>query len=810
MALITGKKTFSTIIFLILFSFLIPASVNRDRNILLITLDTTRADHIGCYNGNLKFTPNIDRLADKGVVYENCYSHIPLTLPSHASILTGKHPFVINVRNNGWYALSKEHETIAGILKRKNYFTFAVISSYVLASKFGLARDFDVYDDSLNVGEAAVTQSSQIPAENVFNKFKILLNKTGKRNFFGWVHFYDPHTPYSPPEEYRKKFEKDPYLGEIAYMDHYIGKIVDLLKQKGILNKTIIIITGDHGEDKGEHGEFSHGIFCYDVTLRVPLIIWNSPGIKPGKRVKSRVMLTDIYHAVSDLAKTNSGKDQHSILLSLAKEDKGKERDLYFESLYANEQMGWSPLTGIISHEFKYISLPEPELYNLTTDPGESVNLITDKRDIAKALDRKLGEFYSRSSGINSSGKRELSEQDRDHLASLGYISSFKRSEKTIDPKTGVNYLNKLRSIRTAVSEGKLSRAERDLKKMFFSKERIDTIHAYEIFDALYRSKKDEKNLLKYREMAVQDFPDSIAFSNLLATSYFASGRLNDAETISRNILKKYKNTTQAIIMLGKIQSLKKNFVKALSEFRKAEVIEPMNFGIKRSIARVLRQMGRKSEALNILEKITGDVLFRRNPDNIKFLSNISLQLLNTGYAEKGLALMKELISFHPDEPQPYISFGTILSKTRRHKESLEYFSKALKLDSGNSLAFSKTGISKLMIFLQERDPGLLKEAYKNFTKAISINPRNAESFSGRGTVNIFLKNTGEAIRDLENALTLDPRQIDIYFNLGIVYLRSGDREKASKLLNECKKRFYKNLRPRQQKRLDNLIRESN
>lgn len=310
--------------------------------------------------------------------------------------------------------------------------------------------------------------------------------------------------------------------------------------------------------------------------------------------------------------------------------------------------------------------------------------------------------------------------------------------------------------------------------------------------------------------MAVRDFPDSIAFSDLLATSYFVSGRLSDAERVSRNILKKYKNSTQAIIMLGKIYNMKKDYVSALKEYRKAEVIEPMNFGIKRSIARVLRKMGRKTEAVEILEKLSGDIQFRSNKDNIEFLSDISMQLLNTGSPEKGLELMKQLISLHPDEPQPYISYGTILSKTGRQGESLKYFTEALKKDPRNSDALNKLGISKLMIFMQKREPSLLTEAYDSFTKAISINPLLAESFSGRGTIQIFLKNTGEAIKDLEKALKIDPGQIEVYFNLGIVYLRSGNREKAFELFNRCKKRFYNNMRPAQQKRLDNLIRESN
>jgi len=806
----SGRNSLLLFLFvLMVFSIPVLPAEKEGMNILLITLDTTRADHIGCYNDKIQFTPNIDKLGNEGIVYENCYSNIPITLPSHASILTGKHPFEINVRNNGWYSLGKEHRTITTLLKEKGYATFAVISSYVLTAKFGLARDFDVYDDSLNVGESDVTQSSQITAEKVYNKFLSQLNKTGNKKFFGWVHFYDPHAPYSPPGEFGIKFEKDPYLGEIAYMDKYIGKIINSLKQRKLLNKTIIIIAGDHGEDRGEHGEFSHAIFCYDVTLRVPLIIWNVPDLSAGKRVKNRVKLMDIFDSVSEMTTAGEREKYSSYLLSSAEKDKKGDRDLYFESLFAKEQMGWAPLTGIISDRFKYISLPVPELYDLESDPGELTNIFSKQTETARRLDKKLSAFYSSRSDINSSGRRELTKQDRDNLASLGYISSFKQSKKQIDPKKGVDYLNRLRSIRTAVSEGKLSEAESDLKRMFYSKDRIDTIHAYEIFDFLYRQKMDEKNLMKYREMAVRDFPNSLVFTDLLATSYFVLGRLDDAEKVSRDILKRFDNMTQAIIMLGKIQSIRKNYSSALSEFRKAEAIEPMNYAIKRSIARVLRQMGRKGEAIKILEKISGDIQFRKNPDNIEFLSDISLQLLNTGSAEKGLALLKELMSLYPGSPSVYVSYGHLLAKMSRHSEALKYYGTAIEKDPLYAPSYNKSGVSKLMLFMEKKDPAFLTSAVENFSKAISLDPELAESYSGRGTANIFLKNTEGAISDLENALRVDPGLLDAYFNLGIMYLRSGRKNKANEVFLKCREKFYRTLKPAEQRRLDNLIRES-
>ncbi|MCK5005435.1 MAG: tetratricopeptide repeat protein, partial [Candidatus Aminicenantes bacterium] len=505
-----------------------------------------------------------------------------------------------------------------------------------------------------------------------------------------------------------------------------------------------------------------------------------------------------------------SGNEDHPFLLSSAKRLTNDNRDLYFESLYAKEHMGWSPLTGIISNEFKYISLPEPELYDLKNDPGETENLFSRKKNIAEMLDKKLSLFYSKKTGINTSGKRELSESDREHLASLGYISSFKKSSKKIDPKAGIKYLARLRDIRADVSRGKIASAEKELKKLFFSRDRIDTIHAYEVFDALYRKKGDNENLLKFRELAVKDFPESQEFTDLLANSYFAEHRFNDAERVCEDILHRNERNTQAIIMLGKIQVKTGNFSEALFMFNKAEKIEPMNFSIKRNIALVLRMMKRNPEAIIILDKISGNKEFRSNPDNIKLLSDLSMQLLNTGAGAKALSLLKELISLHPDDPSVYTSYGHILSKMRKHSEALNYYRIALKKNPDHAPAHNKSGVSYLMLFMEKRDSELLTTAAGNFSKAISLDPELAESYSGRGTANIFLKNMDQAEKDLEIALKLNPGLLDVYFNLGIIYMRSGLKEKANKVFNECKKRFYPTLRPAQKKRLDNLIRESN
>jgi len=244
-------------------------------NVLIITLDTTRADHIGAYGCKSAQTPNIDRLAGEGTIFRNCYALIPMTLPSHCTLFTGRYPMAHNVRNNAKYFLNNSEFTLAEALHAKKYQTYAVIAAFVLLSKFGLQQGFDIYDDILNPHELAHNFKSEIPAQEVYEKFSGWLAKNSSQNFFAWVHFYDAHDPYNPPAAFAKRFANNPlgrYDGEIAYVDMYVGKIIDDLRDRGLLEKTLLLIVGDHGEAFGEHQEHGHAIFCYEENLKVPLI----------------------------------------------------------------------------------------------------------------------------------------------------------------------------------------------------------------------------------------------------------------------------------------------------------------------------------------------------------------------------------------------------------------------------------------------------------------------------------------------------------------------------------------------------------
>ena len=278
---------------------------NPRSNVLLITMDTTRADRLGSSGYPAASTPNLDSLAGSGVSFADAYSPVPLTLPAHCTILSGLYPLAHKVRNNGNYSLPGQVTTLAEMLGRRGYQTSAFVSSFVLDSRFGLGRGFSVYDDDFASG-GAKTYRSERNADAVLAAFSRWLAGRAQGRFFSWVHFFDPHAPYDPPEPYRQRFAGSLYDGEIAFMDHAIGGIMALLKEKGLLADTLVVVAGDHGEAFGEHGEFGHQVFCYGENLRVPLI-FNAPGHLPKNlRLRQAACLTDILPTILDFLQARS------------------------------------------------------------------------------------------------------------------------------------------------------------------------------------------------------------------------------------------------------------------------------------------------------------------------------------------------------------------------------------------------------------------------------------------------------------------------------------------------------------------------
>lgn len=398
---------------------------NKPINLLLITLDTTRADRLGCYGYQRALTPTLDRLAKRSVVFERAYCPVPLTLPSHASILTGLYPPEHGLRNNGQGALPSGLPTLATELQAAGYETGAFVAAFVLEKKFGLSRGFSTYDDDLSRADESLHGHHRYRAANhVIDAALDWIRPRTKKPFFSWIHLFDPHYPYlTHANRFGNKFAGQPYDAELAYVDTELGRLIASLDQSGVLDQTAIVIVGDHGESLGEHGERSHSMTVYDATLRVPLLISVPGGSRPGHRVTEPVSLVDLCPTVLDCLglkpiSSISGRSLRTALLG----EPISPQACYAETDEPYQVAHWSPLRALVTSQWKYIRSPKAELYDLLQDPHELHNLAMQQPERLQELEKQLAEWEQRMLQLSAENVA-LSEQERRTLSSLGYAA---------------------------------------------------------------------------------------------------------------------------------------------------------------------------------------------------------------------------------------------------------------------------------------------------------------------------------------------------------------------------------------------------
>ena len=375
-------------------------SLRAGPNLVLVTLDTLRADRLGSYGYEAAETPHLDRLAAEGVRFEQVLSPVPATLPAHASILTGQNPYRHKVRDNGTFQLQEDALTLAEILDDAGYATAGFIAAFVLDAQFGIAQGFGEYTD---FGDQEVAETPS-PFPNVERKggevveeaVEWLHERTGP--FFAWVHLYDPHDPYAPPEPYRSRYLQRPYDGEIAYTDEVVGRLLAGLEAAGHDRDTLVVIVADHGEGLGDHGESMHGFFVYDTTVLVPLILWAKDALPAGLVVEGQARLIDLLPTVlalidvPDPAPTSrDGVD----LRALIADPDAPGHAAYSEAFLPLLLFGWSELRALRADGYKYIAAPRPELYDLRADPGETENLLTAEPRLAATMRANLEELVA-------------------------------------------------------------------------------------------------------------------------------------------------------------------------------------------------------------------------------------------------------------------------------------------------------------------------------------------------------------------------------------------------------------------------------
>ena len=540
-------------------------------NVLLVTLDTTRADHIGVY-GKLRtqrLTPNIDRLARRGVVFTRAFSHNPMTLPAHANILTGHTPLYHGVADNNGFRLDRRFLTLAERLREGGFATAAFVSSFVLGREFGLDQGFDLYHEPL-------TRDTFLAAESVATAQRWIAGQ--QEPWFCWLHLWDPHFPYAPPAPFAERFRADPYSGEIAYVDAELGKLFSHLEKSGGLDSTLLVITGDHGEALGEHGEQEHGFFAYNSTIHVPLIIC-LPGVK-SRTVPDLVSHIDIFPTVCDaLGIVPPAGLVGRTLLPLLGGGTEEERPVYIESKGPYLSKGWAPLEGFIAGGMKYIDLPVKELYDLEHDFSEARNIISSRP--LSALNGALAALKEKMAGTETAAARmTLSTQATRKLRSFGYLAGMVNEKKTAftradDLKTLLPIQNMLRTANQLFNEKKYHAARELYEQVLASKP--DDIGSYaHLADTLHFLRQPQEAVAALRR-GLEKKPDSLVLKAKLGVFLTEVDSPEAAVALLRDVLAADAGHGENWNYLGVALFRLKRFAQAQEAFDRSLALDPGN-----------------------------------------------------------------------------------------------------------------------------------------------------------------------------------------------------------------------------------------
>ena len=552
-------------------------------NVILITVDTLRADHVGAYGAKDVQTPTMDALARDGLQYDWSFSQVPLTLPSHAVILTGTYPFQNGVRDFTDPPLAPRFRTATQAFHSAGYATVAVVSSFILDRSFGLARGFDFYDDTFSARSFQQKDLGLVDrrAEDSVSRALAWLEKTPKRPFFLWLHLYDPHSPYDPPEPYRTQFSSRPYDGEIAYADHELGRLTAWLKTKRLYDNSLIVLVSDHGESLGEHGEQEHGFFLYDATIRVPLIV--KPPVRSAIRpshVSLPVETVAIAPTLVSLAGIHDEIEKQFQQKALPRETAptpDTSHTTYSETFYPFSSFGWSPLHALQTSRFHYVDAPHPELYDILADPGEMTNLATQQPAIVATLKEKLKTRLDTNPfhGSPASGHR-LSAEGAEQLRSLGYMAyrapESGNSSALPDPKDKIAEFNAILQASDAFRANDFERGERLLRPIREKDPKMYVI-PYMLGEAALRQGKSEQAKTQLQE-AVKLAPDFDQAMTALALALHAEGDNAGAQHWLNEALKRNSENYRAWYELGAIQRTSDPSA-AANAFSKALAIQP-------------------------------------------------------------------------------------------------------------------------------------------------------------------------------------------------------------------------------------------
>jgi choline-sulfatase len=642
--------------------------------VIVVSIDTLRADHLPAYGYRNVDTPNLDRFRRDAILFENAYAHVPLTLPSHVSMLTGELPPDHGVRNNIGYAFDAAHQpTIPSLLHSHGYATGAAVSAYVLRGGTGLRGAFDFYDDAVEANPGEAQGEVQRPGGITEAIAARWIEQHAAQPFFFLLHIYEPHAPYVPPEPYRSRFAS-PYDGEIATADGIVGRFFDELKAKQIYDRAIIIVMSDHGEGLSQHGEAEHGIFLYREDLHVPLMLKLPGGIRANQTVRAPAGLIDVFPTIASLLNVEPPSLPGRSLLDLEKQP---ARSLYAESLYPRIHLGWSELRSLINDRYQFIKAPRPELYDLGDDAAERTNLVASQRRVYSAMRQELDRYGNE---FNAPGRIDPEEAKK--LAALGYLGSAAPATGAprIDPKDGIDQLVAISRADALAREGHADAAISAYTALLQKNPRFTDAWNH-LGDTMERAGRYEDAAAAYRK-AIEITPELAGELTLrLATVLMRLGRFDDAQRHAQYAEK--TNLASAKLLEAKIAIARGDVVAGAREATAARSDASTEPAAIVLLARIAEQQNRLEDAAALI----GEVDRLRAERHLARVEELDLVrgglLARLGRYEEAVAAFTSEIRDFPGDKQAYAELALVHAAAGQHGKARAALQSMLKANPG-------------------------------------------------------------------------------------------------------------------------------
>jgi arylsulfatase A-like enzyme/predicted Zn-dependent protease len=647
-----------------------PAA-SADTPIFLISIDTLRSDRLPVYGYSAIATPAITALRQDAVLFERAFSHVPLTLPAHISMFTGKLPSNHGVRDNIGYVLGPGQRTLAEVLKEQGYSTGGAVSSYVLRNATGVARGFDFFDDELEFEKATLRTAAERNGDSTREALERWLRASTSRRVFGFLHLYEPHARYTPPPEHASA---DPYDGEIRYADAIVGRFIATLKERGLYDDAMIVLLSDHGEALGEHGELDHGVFLYREALQVPLLVKLPRGERAGETERRLSGLVDVMPTVLKRLGIDAGISDGTDLFAKVP----AARHIYAETYFPRLHFGWHELHAVLDESYHYVDGPSPELYAYRADPGELRNVLNENRRAAftlrGALEKQRKPFTEPAA---------VDPEDQRRLASLGYLGSGgAASAVRPDPKAKIGALRSLKQGAALLETGNARAAAQELTE--FVEENPEMVDGWWLLGQALRSSGRSEEALQAWKKALRRFPANSTLAFSTADVLFELGRLDEARAHAQLALA--SDPVHAHELIAQMEMKLRRWPAAEKELRLALAAEPRRTATLLLLAAVLQRQEKRAEELELLNRTVTLISERRLPAVRGLQFRRGEALLATGRGREAEAAFRAETETFPRNEQAWASLAVVTAASGRTREAHAVLDAAVRQNPTRSM----------------------------------------------------------------------------------------------------------------------------